>query len=70
MAFLAAHADQLVYAGPLLDETAGTPAGSLLVLDVPDRNSAEAFVSCDPYSRAGLFREVQIIPTRKVFPVS
>ncbi|WP_366555591.1 YciI family protein [Aquibaculum sediminis] len=68
LAYLDAHADQLVYAGPLLDEDESAPAGSLLVLDVPDRGSAEAFASGDPYARAGLFREVRILPTRQVFP--
>ena len=63
-----AHADQIVYAGPLLDEAEGTPNGSLLILDVPDRASAEAFASGDPYALAGLFRDVHIVPTKQVFP--
>lgn len=68
LAYLEAHADQLVYAGPLLDEAEGKPTGSLLVLDVPDRGSAEAFASGDPYARAGLFRDVRIVPTKQVYP--
>lgn len=68
LAYLAAHADQIVYAGPLLDEAEGTPNGSLLILDVPDRASAEAFASGDPYALAGLFRDVHIVPTKQVFP--
>ncbi|HLS68784.1 MAG TPA: YciI family protein [Kiloniellales bacterium] len=68
LAYVAAHADQIVYAGPLIDETAGTPNGSLLILDVPDRGSAEAFASGDPYARAGLFRDVRIVATKQVYP--
>jgi len=68
LAYLAAHADQLVYAGPLLDEAEGKPVGSLLVLDVPDLGSAEAFASGDPYARAGLFSDVQIVATKQVYP--
>ena len=68
LAYLEAHADQLVYAGPLLDEAGGRPLGSLLVLDVPDLRSAEAFASGDPYARAGLFHDVQIVATKQVYP--
>lgn len=68
LAYLEAHADQLVYAGPLLDAEDRDPAGSLLVLDVPDRRSAEAFAAGDPYARAGLFARVDILQTRQVFP--
>ncbi len=66
--FLERHADQLVYAGPLIGEDGETPAGSLIILDVPDRTAAEAFASQDPYAEAGLFQSVSIKPTRRVFP--
>lgn len=52
-------------AGPLLDE-AGEMAGSLLVLDVPDRAAAQAWAEADPYARAGLFAEVRLQEWRKV----
>jgi len=68
LAYLEGHADQLVYAGPLLGEDDRDPAGSLLVLDVPDRGSAEAFAAGDPYARAGLFARVDILQTKQVFP--
>lgn len=68
LAYLEAHADQLVYAGPLFDQDGRNPAGSLLILDVPDKGSAEAFASGDPYARAGLFADVRIVQTRRVFP--
>lgn len=68
LAHLERHADQLVFAGPLLDEAAEQPAGSLIVIDVPDRTAAEAFAAGDPYAQAGLFAEVTIRPTRQVFP--
>lgn len=62
------HADQLVYAGPLLDESGEKPVGSLIVIDVPDRTAATAFAEADPYAQAGLFAEVKVRPTRQVFP--
>ncbi len=46
-------------AGPFLD-TAGAMAGSLLILDLPDREAAEAWAADDPYARAGLFARVEI----------
>ncbi len=66
-----AHLDYLrdtgvvAQAGALLDE-AGTPAGSLVVLDVPDRAAAEAWAQSDPYARAGLFASVAIRPWNRV----
>lgn len=68
LAYLQGHADQLVYAGPLMGEDGQTPAGSLIVLDVPDRNAAESFAAGDPYARAGLFDNVEIRATKRVFP--
>jgi uncharacterized protein YciI len=66
-----AHLDYLretgvvVQAGPLLD-AAGEMAGSLVVIDVPDRAAAEAWVAADPYGRAGLFERVAIRPWKRV----
>ncbi len=68
LAFLQRHADQLVYAGPLIGDDGQTPAGSLIILDCPDQRAAEAFAEQDPYAEAGLFQSVSIRPTRRVFP--
>jgi uncharacterized protein YciI len=62
------HADQLVYAGPLLDAEGEKPIGSLIVIDVPDGTAAAAFAEADPYAQAGLFAEVRVCPTRQSFP--
>ncbi len=61
----AAH-HQVALGGPLLDD-AGTPVGSLLVLEAPDRAAAEAFVAGDPYGMAGLFDRVTIHGFNTVF---
>jgi uncharacterized protein YciI len=42
--------------------------GSLLILDLADRQTAEDFAANDPYSKAGLFESVAIHPWRKVLP--
>jgi uncharacterized protein YciI len=52
-------------AGPLLDD-AGQMIGSLIILEVEDRQAAETWAANDPYSRAGLFADVELIPWKKV----
>ena len=66
IAYLQTYAERLHEAGPLLDEH-GRPCGSLLLVDVPDRASAEGFAESDPYSAAGLFESVVIRQYRTVF---
>jgi len=46
-------------AGPLLDE-ADAMAGSMFILEAPDRAAVEAFTAADPYATAGLFARVEI----------
>ncbi len=69
MATRAAHLDYaaaqgcVVLAGPLLtDGKDPTPRGSMLVIDVAGRASAEKFAVNDPYAIAGLFAGVDITP--------
>lgn len=66
--YLTTFRDQMVLAGPLLNEEGTSPCGSLLVMDFPDGRSAEAFAAGDPYASVGLFSNVSIRPFRKVFP--
>jgi len=66
--FLAAHADKVVLAGPLLSEDRQTLVGSLLVLDFADRAALDDFLARDPYAKAGLFERVDAVPFRKVLP--
>jgi uncharacterized protein YciI len=51
--------------GPFLDAD-GNMTGSLIVLDVPDMASAEAWAAADPYAMAGLFETVTIRAWKKV----
>lgn len=59
LAYVRERLDQVKLAGPFLDD-AGEMAGSLLILDVPDRAAAEAFNAQDPYTLAGLWGSVTI----------
>lgn len=52
-------------AGPFTDD-AGSPVGSLVVIEAADRAAAAAFAAEDPYAKAGLFAHVEIKPWKWV----
>ncbi|GAB5467660.1 MAG: YciI family protein [Rhodospirillales bacterium] len=68
LAYLKGFADSMVFGGPLLAEDGTTPIGSLLVVDLADREAVEAFAAGDPYAKAGLFAETRITGVKQVFP--
>ncbi len=51
-------------AGPLLD--GDQMIGSLIILDVDDLAAAQSWADGDPYTKAGLFQSVELIPWKKV----
>ena len=63
LAYAGTHSAKMKLGGPLLDD-AGEMAGSLIILDVETRAEVEDFTANDPYSLAGLFQSVQILPYR------
>ncbi|MGR3506605.1 MAG: YciI family protein [Paracoccaceae bacterium] len=71
MANRAAHLDYVKrtgvvrQAGPLLDKEEQM-IGSLLILEVADMEQAMQWAAGDPYSKAGLFQGVELIPWKKV----
>lgn len=67
LAYLESMIDQIVVAGPLLDDE-GAPIGSMIIMEFPDRRSAVAFAAEDPYARAGLFASVAVTAWRQVLP--
>ncbi len=52
-------------AGPLLDDS-GDMCGSLIILDVDDKDAAQTWANGDPYAAAGLFSSVELIAWKKV----
>lgn len=66
--YQAAFLAMIVYGGGMIDDTVDTSGevdihdviGNVLVMDVPDRETAEAFHRDDPYTKAGLFETVII----------
>jgi uncharacterized protein len=71
MANRAAHLDYVKQtgivrqAGPLLNKEEQM-IGSLLILEVEDMEQAMQWAAGDPYSKAGLFQDVELIPWKKV----
>jgi uncharacterized protein YciI len=59
LAYVAAHRDMVRIAGPYLDDD-GQMAGSMFVIEAPDRAAVETFSAADPYVLADLFERVDI----------
>jgi len=64
-AYLAHHQDVLVLGGALLAEDGATRIGSSFIVNLPSREAAEEFSRNEPFTRAGLFREVRIRRMRR-----
>ncbi|MFC0407684.1 YciI family protein [Roseomonas elaeocarpi] len=64
--WLESHQKDLVMVGPVLDDE-GKPCGSLLIVEMPDQQTAETFAAADPYAYAGLFASSSVRPFRMVF---
>lgn len=67
LAYLEAVIDQIIVAGPLLDDE-GAPIGSMLLMEFPDRKAAIHFAASDPYALAGLFASVAVTAWRQTLP--
>jgi uncharacterized protein YciI len=59
LAWVADNLAVIKLAGPMLDDE-GQMAGSLFILDLPDRAAVQAFNAADPYTRAGLWGRVDV----------
>lgn len=70
LAYLRQHGDQVVLAGPYIDEDGTGMTGSLIIIDVPDRTGADNFATNDPYNKAGLFERVSVRGWKKVIPAT
>ncbi|MDO9277439.1 MAG: YciI family protein [Polaromonas sp.] len=72
--YLAAVADRIAFAGPLLADDGQTMVGSLLAIDFESRQAADAWLASEPFNLAGLYasREVHgfanLWPQRVGFP--
>jgi len=66
LAYVQSRAADMKIAGPMFDE-AGQMAGSMFILDVADLAAAKAFNDADPYTQAGLWRQVELNPVKISF---
>lgn len=64
--YVAARQQLIVYAGPLIVDSA--MVGSLFVFDVPDRAALDAYMADDPYFSPGIFASVEIFESRRMVP--
>ncbi len=60
LAYIGRHKHRIVFGGPLKDVDGETTVGGLTVVDMPDRETAQAFIDGDPYAQAGLFETMAI----------
>jgi uncharacterized protein YciI len=51
---------KLLLAGPLMNDEAVDPMGTLLIVEADKRSDVESYAENDPYNKAGLFAESQI----------
>jgi uncharacterized protein YciI len=58
-AYYAALGDDLILAGPYLDD-AGEPVGSMIVIRRGTREEAEAYAAADPFVTEGVFETVTV----------
>ena len=63
LAYLETFRPSMMVGGALMDPE-GKAAGTMIVIDLPDRATAEAFAAGDPYAKAGLFESTIIRPFR------
>ncbi len=61
------QAGQLVYGGPIRDET-DRSIGAVLILEAPDLAGARALVARDPYVQAGVFERMEVSHFVRAFP--
>jgi hypothetical protein len=63
LGYVREHLAMVKVAGPMLN-AAGEMAGSMFVIEAPDRGSVEAFSAADPYRLANVFERVELHPWR------
>ncbi|PID61607.1 MAG: hypothetical protein CSB44_06115 [Gammaproteobacteria bacterium] len=63
-AHLASQGARLLASGALLEEDSGTIIGGASLLDTEDAEEARTFEADDPYARAGIRKDVTIVPWR------
>lgn len=58
--YLAAMAQRIAFAGPLVADDGQTMLGSLLAIDFDSRDAAQAWLAEEPFTRAGLYASTNV----------
>lgn len=64
--YVAKFKNSLVCAGPTLSEDGETKTGTIIMIDMQDRDTVDSFVKNDPYVKAGLFESLTVQPWRRI----
>jgi uncharacterized protein YciI len=67
-AYQAAVADRIAFAGPFTSDDGQTMVGSLLAIDFDSRESAQAWLAAEPFTRAGLYASSSIHAFSNLWP--
>jgi len=65
LAYLERNKNVVVLAGGTLAEDGKTRTGSVFIVNVPNRETAEKFSAEEPFRKAGLFKTVKITRMRR-----
>jgi uncharacterized protein YciI len=61
LAHVRSYAEDIQFAGPLLADDGTTPMGTMAIINLDDRDAAQAYVAGDGFARAGMFEPPRII---------
>ncbi len=67
LAFLQAHAAELLACGAKLRDDGRDAGGGLYIIRADTREQAQAFIDADPFSQGALFAEVRISRWRQAY---
>ena len=67
LAFLRAHANNIISAGPLLEENTQQGAGGLWLVEGQDVETIQSLITTDPFWNTGLRKSYQILQWKQVF---
>ena len=65
--YLTANQHRLLAAGAQIEDDGSGGSGGVIIVDTDDRKEAEDFIANDPFTKAGLFEDVQVKRWRKAF---
>lgn len=60
--------DDMFCAGPLIADDGETPIGSMLVVDFPSIEAARAWISEEPFTKAGVYDMAKITIYKNIWP--